>query len=394
MNFATLAQPKAIWQWRNLMAMVLVLLLTGCGGSAKLGELFNDDPQAPSAAPAQGGKIALLLPLSGPGQNQKIAVSLQQAAELAITEAGGDPASLIIKDTAGSPETARIVAQAAIDEGAGIILGPLISAEVQAVSPVASAANVNVVAFTSIRAAAAPGTYLMSFLPDEEVSNVLRYAASKGYRNVSVLYPANQYGAAIEKAANEAVVREGATLVSVQTYAREATAIEQPAATVAAAAKGEGAALLLPEGGQMLRNVGLALQANGVDPRTTKILGTGLWDDALTRSTPIALSGWYAGVSPQLVQQFEQKFMKAYGNKPPRIASLAYDAAVFAHRLTSTGDVSAAAITNPAGFQGANGLFRFRENGLIERGLSILQMGPGGPDIIAPAPAAFSSPAL
>ncbi len=368
-----------------------MLLLTGCG-TGKIGELFNDTPQPPEA-PAKAGKIALLLPLSAQGQNQKIAVALQQAAELAITEAGGDPASLIIKDTAGSPDTARIVAQAAIDEGAGIILGPLLSAEVQAVSPVARSANVNVVAFTSVTAAAGPGTYLMSFLPDEEVANVMRYAASKGFRNVSLLYPASQYGAAIQKAVSTSAARDGSSLVSVQTYAREATAIEQPAATVAAAAKGEGAALMLPEGGQMLRNVGLALQANGVDTRTTKILGTGLWDDALTRSTPIALGGWYAGVSPQLVQQFEQKFSATYGAKPPRIASLGYDAAVFAFKLTSTGDVSATAITNPAGFQGANGLFRFHESGLIERGLSILQMGPGGPDIIAPAPPGFSAPA-
>ena len=84
---------------------------------------------------------------------------------------------------------------------------------------------------------------------------------------------------------------------------------------------------------------------------------------------------------------------QAYGAKPPRIASLAYDAVAFAVNLQKTGDVSEVGIASPTGFQGSNGLFRFRENGLIERGLAILQMGPGGPDVIQQAPTSFSSQA-
>ncbi len=75
--------------------------------------------------------------------------------------------------------------------------------------------------------------------------------------------------------------------------------------------------------------------------------------------------------------------------KPPRLASLAYDAATLAANLARRGDFSTAAIAGPQGYQGANGLFRFRDSGLIERGLAILQMGPSGPDVIAPAPTAF-----
>ena len=65
----------------------------------------------------------------------------------------------------------------------------------------------------------------------------------------------------------------------------------------------------------------------------------------------------------------------------------------FAVNLQKSGDVSEVGIASSTGFQGSNGLFRFRENGLIERGLAILQMGPGGPDVIQQAPTSFSSPA-
>ena len=50
-----------------------------------------------------------------------------------------------------------------------------------------------------------------------------------------------------------------------------------------------------------------------------------------------------------------------------------------------------AAITNPEGFQGVNGLFRFRKSGLIERGLAILQVTPGGkPQVVEAAPDRFA----
>lgn len=387
MRRSSVAQPVIGREWRNLLAVFFVLLLTGCGGMSKVGELFSDTPQPQPAAPVQNTKIALLLPLTALGETQNIAHALQQAAELAVKDLGGS--SLIVKDTGGTPEAARIATQAALDEGAGIILGPLLSTEVQAVSPVARAHNVSVIAFSSVSSVATPGTFLMSFLPDEEISNVVRYAAAKGYRNISLLYPASQYGAAVEQALSRSALSEGSTIVGSQSYTRDAKAVAQPAAAIASSLKGQQNALLLPEGGEMLRSVGQALAINGVNPRTTKILGTGLWDDALTRSTPIALGGWYAGVAPDLVQAFEQKYVASYGVKPPRIASLAYDATAFATHLVKAGDVSEVGIASPEGFQGANGLFRFRENGLIERGLAILQMGPGGPDVIEPAPAHF-----
>jgi branched-chain amino acid transport system substrate-binding protein len=384
----SVAQPVLGREWRNLLAVFLVLLLAGCSGMSRVGDLFSDDPAPQQAAPVQNTNIALLLPLSAPGETQNIARALQQAAQLAVKDVGGG--NLIIKDTGGTPEMARTAAEAALNEGAGIILGPLLSTEVQAVSPVARARNVNVIAFSSVSSVASQGTFLMSFLPDEEVSNVVRYAASKGYHSISLLYPASQYGTAIEQALSRSVLSAGSSIAGSQSYAREAAAVTQPAASIAASLSGQGSALLLPEGGQMLRTVSGALEGNGVNPRTTKILGTGLWDDGLTRATPIAQGGWYAGVAPELVQAFEQKYVASYGTKPPRIASLAYDATAFAVNLQKTGDVSEVGIANPIGFQGSNGLFRFRENGLIERGLAILQMGPGGPDVIQQAPTSFN----
>ena len=44
-----------------------------------------------------------------------------------------------------------------------------------------------------------------------------------------------------------------------------------------------------------------------------------------------------------------------------------------------------------AGFRGQNGLFRFRDNGLVERALSILEMTVNGPRVLQPAPDKFGA---
>jgi branched-chain amino acid transport system substrate-binding protein len=391
----SLARVFLFWEWRVWLAGLLALTLSACGGSG-IGSLFSDSQPEESAGPAvppAGVKVALLLPLSSP-EAKSVAGALKQAAELALVDAGNSGITLITKDTAGTTGGAQAAAQAALDEGAQLVLGPLFEAEVRAVSPVARGRGVNVIAFSSVSSAAGSGTYLMSFLPGEEVTAVVRYAAANGYRNIAALIPQSQYGQAVEKALNLAAEAHGVEVNAMQSYKRESGAIDEPVRSIGAsvAETGSGQALFLPEGGELLRALGSKLQQNSVDPKAIKILGTGLWDDQVAPQVPIVQNGWYAGVAPDLQQGFEGKYSSAYGGKPPRIASLGYDATFLAINLAKAGGkFSAAAITNVDGFKGQNGLFRFRQNGLIERGLSIVEMTPQGPRVIAPAPSRFGA---
>jgi branched-chain amino acid transport system substrate-binding protein len=381
------------WEWRSLLMAVLALMLAACGGGLDMGSLFKDsaDQQAPQIAP-QARKVALLLPLSASGETQRVAAAMKQAAELALVDAGNPGITLITKDTAGSPAGAQAAAQAAINEGAELILGPLLSTEVQAVKPIAEGRGINVVAFSSVSSVAGQGTFLLSFIPEEEIAGIIRHAASKGHRRIAVLLPKTQYGANVEQALMRSASSSGVVIAAAERYSREAITDGDPARKMAQVVTDQAHnidALLIPEGGQQLRSLAVILAQNGVDPQKVKILGTGLWDDGLTPSTPLAQGGIYAGVAPETIQRFEQRYSTSYGSKPPRIASLAYDGVSLAIALAKRGDFTAAAISAPEGFQGQNGLFRFRQDGLIERGLSILQMTPSGPEVIEPAPNRF-----
>ena len=389
----SIAPREGLWQWRFVLLALISFLLAACTNS-KMADMFNDagvKGEQLTRQAASGRKVALLLPLSGPGETKRIAQAMKQAAELALTDTGGG-LTLITKDSGGNAGTAQAAAQAALNEGAEIILGPLLAPEVQAVKTVAQG-RANVIAFSSVSSVAGQGTYLMSFLPEEEVANVVRYAAKQGKRSMALLYPQTQYGSNVQQALNRQASASGVQIAASQPFARGqagsaaaqriAQDINDPSRAIDA--------LLIPEGGEALRSLSATLEQNGVTPQKVTILGTGLWDDSVTRSTPIAQGGWYAGVPPDLVERFSSKYSGAYGSNPPRIASLAYDAVSLASGLARKGDFSASAITDASGFQGQNGLFRFRQNGLIERGLAILEMSSSGPQVLAQPPSRFGA---
>ncbi len=389
---ASLAQHPVFREWRYVLFGALGLLLAACSSSNNMGNLFSDD-QSVANIPTGGSKVALLLPLSATVETQKIATALKQSAEMALIDAGNPGITLITKDTGGTPGGAKAAAEAAINEGAELILGPLLSTEVQAVSPIARARGINVVAFSSVSSVAGSGTFLLAFLPEEEVGRVVRYASSKGIRNIAALYPQTQYGQKVEQALTRSASDYGASIAAVERYPRQQAGLSNAVASLTTAMSADRAdALFLPEGGDILRALSTDLEQKGITPQSTKILGTGLWYDRATASIPIARGGWYAGVSPEMIGKFESRYAKNYGSKPPAIASLAYDAVGLAVTLKKTrSGFSGAAITNTLGFQGQNGIFRFRQNGLCERGLAILEITESGPRVISPAPTRFDS---
>src|SRR5437867_3318275 len=77
---------------------------------------------------------------------------------------------------------------------------------------------------------------------------------------------------------------------------------------------------------------------------------------------------------------------------PPRLASLAFDAAALAAALGKSGGpepFSHDAILNPNGFTGVDGLFRFTPQGPVQRGLAVLEVRAQGNVAVSPAPQNF-----
>ena len=208
----------------------LALALSGCIASSLpgFGTSSPATPPAATQADAQSNgptigtgsvKIGLILPLSAGGQGAIVANSLRNAAEMALVEFQGADLTLLVKDDRGTAEGAQAAAQAALSEGAELIIGPLFAPTVQAVGQVARAANRPVIAFSTDTSVAARGVYLLSFLAENDVDRIIAHAVSQGRRSFTALVPDTAYGKVVEAAFQQSAGSRGARVVAARTDA-------------------------------------------------------------------------------------------------------------------------------------------------------------------------------
>ena len=384
---------------RRFGAVVSLIALAGslaaCGASGGIPGLGGGDPGGASI-PVLGAtsansigtgpvKVGLLLPLSNPN-GQAPAAALRNAAELAITEFNGQELTLIVKDDKGTAEGGAAAAKAAISEGAELLIGPLFSASVSGAASVAKTAGRPMIAFSSDQSVAADGVYLLSFLPQADVSRIVRFAASKGKKSFVVLAPQTPYGEITAAAFEQAVAAaSGTRIVAVQRY---------PAGGLAAALQAVGPSLasadtiFIPDTGASIAAIGPALKTAGVGGRL-QLLGTG----QLAEGGAALAGAWYPAPDAAGFASFTNRYNAKFGASPPRVATLAYDAVALANVLTRTqgpARFSTGILTTASGFGGQDGVFRFKADGTNDRSLAVFQLGASGAKIISPAPKSFS----
>ncbi|MDE1153190.1 MAG: penicillin-binding protein activator [Micavibrio sp.] len=411
-----------------LFVFAFVLLLSGCGGGTTAGwnapaqgVVTNDPNSIPNMAWQTPGdrqdlmqqgkdmaagrpglvnagalpkvKVAILLPMTG--KNGDLGNAMFKAAQMALFDIGAGNFELVPKDTHSTSTGAADAARSAIADGAKLLLGPIFADDVRAVKPVASAANVPVVAFTTDWTIAGNDTYIMGFLPFAQVARVTQYAQAKGYSRFAVFAPQTPYCDAVIST----LQRSNAQITKLERYAPSQVDVSTQAAAFAAAAKAPDGtfafnSLVLPVGGENLRSLITVLSQQGITADNTKMIGTGLWDDASLTNDPSIYGGWFAAPDPQQRRDFEKRYQDNYGTAAPRLSTLAYDSTALAAVLARSGDAnpfSRDRMTNARGFAGIDGIFRFRPDGLSERGLAVLEIQGGKARVIDPAPTAFLS---
>lgn len=384
----------------------------------------------PLGATAEPVRVGLLLPLSGTPEAKRIGQAMLDTAMLALFDLGGQRLQLLPRDTGGTAEGARAAAAGLLEEGVQLLLGPVFSASVEAAAPLARERGVPMIAFSSDTRVAGEGVYLLSFTPQQEVDRVVAYVIEQGARRFAAIVPEDRYGQVVLEALRDSVTRHSAELVSVEFVPADGSDAHEPvkrlaryasrhqallerrselAAMNTAAARRRLAALknrdtlgtvdfdavMLAAGGEALRQVAPLLPYYDIDVGGVHLLGTGRWDAPGIGNEPAMIGGLFAGAERTAIEAFRTRFEARFGRPPLRLASLAYDAAALA-ALLSQGegepDFSAENLTDPAGFAGVDGVFRFRPDGRAERGLAVLQIARDTLNVVSPAPTGFVAP--
>lgn len=374
------------------------------------------DPNIEIDAPPERNRVALLVPTSGP--NARVGRSLANAANMALLDLGGGDIELEVYDTAvNGPERA---AQRAAEDGAQVFLGPLMSENVRAIRAYARSRNIPIISYSNDAEVAGNGVYIMGFQPSQSIARVVSFARSRGIDRFAALVPSGTYGRRASDAFLSSVNESGGRVTAIETYERKRSALPASVrrltdfeARTARAAQGgvvraDGTVapveerlapvsfetLMIADGGAIASEFLQSLQRYGAGPGKVRYLGTELWNADRRIANARGLQGsWYASVPDARFNQFASRYRSKFGGAPSRLSSLAYDSVLLVQGQAANwalGDpFPIRSLSDPDGFVGLDGIFRFGANGVAQRGLEVQEVGPGGAKVVSPAPKAF-----
>ncbi|MBT5185413.1 MAG: penicillin-binding protein activator, partial [Kordiimonadaceae bacterium] len=385
-------------------------------------ELFIDDGPARLKI-----YVGVMLPLSG--DTAQMGQALLNAATLALFDAKDRRLELFPVDTKGTPDGAIEAINILVENRVDIIIGPLFSESIAATQPIAKAANIKMIGFSTDQDVAGDGVYLLSFRPEEQVSRVVKYASKLRYEKFAALIPDTRYGGRIMNVLEPIVASEFNDLVAMEVYPTDASLLDDSVKRIAnydfrrqefldemSFLRGLGRnddmgqefikeirnletlgdvnfdAILLPEGGSMLGSLAPLLSYYEIDLSKVRVLGTGLWRDQMLFNEPQLQGGWFAAPDDEFSNNFMIRYQKSFSQMPSQLVTLGYDAMALIANIVRTQrapNFSNRILTNPNGFVGLDGIFRFHRTGLVERGLAVYEVSSSAFIKIEDAPNSF-----
>ena len=374
-----------------ILAMLSLVWLTACGGG-----FTGVGGGGPSIDTSKPVPVALLVPAGGGNAaDDALAQSLENAARLAMSELQGVTIDLKVYPTAGNPNQTITATNQAVTEGAKIILGPVYAPNAAAAG--AAARGLNVLSFSNNPSVAGGNVFVLGNSFENTAGRLVRFAASQGRGNILVVNGQNP----AETLGRDAVLRAiaatpGATQAGVTSFEVSQTGVINAVPEITKAARSSGATSVFLTSGTdgAIPFLAQLLPENGLGPSQIQYIGLQRWDvPASARTLPGLQNGWFAMPDPGLQDQFQQRYLAAYGASPHAIAGLAYDGIAAIGALVKAGKADAltgAALTQAQGFVGVNGVFRLLPNGTTERGLAIAQIRNKEIVVLDPAPRSFA----
>jgi ABC-type branched-subunit amino acid transport system substrate-binding protein len=379
---ATGEQSQAIaGRVKRIVALAMILFVAACAAVPRSGP-----PPVVTPDPLDSlHRVALLLPVTGPDGD--VGQSIANATALALSDTKVTNIRLITYDTAQGVGAAT---KKAIADGNKVILGPLRGDHVLEAAAVARPAGVPIISFSNDVGVAGQNVFLLGHLPNQSIDRVVRYAKSQGINRFGGIVSSNVYGQRAQSSLTNSVRSAGGILVGI----REAngTSASFDAAAKSLSAAGQIDAMLIADSGRAAVLAVPSLRRNGL--RNAKVLGTDLWNiDGSLASNPTMYGAWFASVSDTLYNQYAGRYRARFGKAPLRLSSLGYDSVLLIARVARDWRPGTrfpvSQLTDPQGFIGVDGAFRFMSNGLTDRMLEVQEIQAGKFVTVNAAPASF-----
>ena len=400
--------------------VLMCLLAASCGSTGNIkdeggADSYHTDIAEIGISSAESFRVGMLLPLTG--ADARYGNGLKNASMLALNDFNNPNLVLQYYDTQSTPAGARIAIENALNQRADLIIGPLKSLEVQAITDETIYQGVPVIAFSTAQEVLQPTIYTLGLLIDEQVDRIMTYAADQGRKRFALLLPDNGTGAAVARAAVKSAQKNDVAVTVVGFYqpgasdfsgiAKEMTNYAQRHDRVAriknklqtAAQTGDTKAahalkklstreglgdvgfdaLIIPENGAKLTAaISMFAYYDAAAPQV-RFLGTSLWEGNRLNNEAAVASSLYPSVRRPLAGKFASQYYNTFNEKPSSLYTLAYDAVSIANRLAQTrGENLNEDIVTQGGFGGINDRVRFFADGSNQHSLDVVEIRPEG----------------
>lgn len=416
--------------FKKFYVFALLAVLSACRSPSVTsdGNFSDNSPQINEQAfvTSDSFRVGVLLPLSGDAS--KAGQGLKNATMIALEDMNNPNLILQYYDTRSTPEGARVAVENALNQQVKLIIGPLMSTSVEAISPQTRRQNVPVVAFSTNEKVLQNQVYTLGLLVEEQVSRIVGYAAVKGRSRFALLVPDNSTGVTVARAAAKAAKKHGGSVVRIAFYApdtsdfseiiRQLTDFEKRAEPVrkekkrlkllaekgdAEAAKAlkklslketaEGVdfdAVIIPESGGRLKSATAMFGYYDVFMPDVLFLGTSVWENTSLNKETTLNRAVYPVLSRSHSAYFNRKYQSLYGSYPNGLFAFAYDAVALSSALAKSNPADLdTAITTPDGFVGINGVFRIFADGKNQHSLDVMEIRPQADVVVDQAPRKF-----
>ena len=286
-------------------------------------------------------------------------------------------------------------AQKAVDEGAKVIVGPLYGEAANAVGLAVADKNVNVLSFSNNSAIAGGNVFVLGKTFDNTAKRIVDFAASQGKMRAMIVHPNNVEGSFGRLALERAAMDTPLEIVATQSFEFSQDGVVSAVPLIRAAVEIEEVDLIFLTS-TTAGALGLLVQMlpeAGIEPDMVQFAGLARWDvPAQNLALPGVQGGWFALPDYRKAERFSARYKEAYGAQPHQLAGLAYDGIAALGALLAAGEserFNAKALTQSAGFEGVDGIFRLNNDGTNQRGLAVAKVLNKQVVVLDPAPSSF-----
>ena len=347
-------------------------------------------------------KIALLLPIGSKDNNlSKLGKSLRDAAFLAKEDLANNLLEIRTYDTYGNTRKGILAYNVALEEKNEIIIGPYLSTVTKEISNQIPFNSVNILSLSDDPTIVGRKIFILGDTVVNRANNLIQYAINNKKYRFAIIGPVKDDNNKILSLISNKILMHRGTITFSSYYSNDVSAISDLAQDIKNRIIQTNTDVIIFTGDPDKRMSHLAAELADITvnkkDKGIQIMGLTHWENSASiLSEPALQKAWFTMPDLRFRSFYENKFIKKFGYVPHPKSNLAYDAVAslgvihknFNNNKNDYFD-KFNGLFNRNGFIGIDGIFRFNNDRIAEKELSIIQLISGKPNMLKQAKSQF-----